>query len=110
VREAFFQTVSNSSWANFGYLVASEIEGEETERELRMLSSLHGIGIIRLDTDEPVESTIVIPARERAEIDWSNCNRLAEENADFHKVLELVRQFHQTGDPRERDWDVPAEV
>ena len=25
VREVFFQTVSNSSWANFGYLVATEI-------------------------------------------------------------------------------------
>jgi hypothetical protein len=29
VREAFFQTVSNSSWANFGYLVAAEIETDE---------------------------------------------------------------------------------
>jgi hypothetical protein len=30
VRECFFQAVSNSSWANFGYLVAAEIEGQDT--------------------------------------------------------------------------------
>lgn len=28
VRECFFQSVSNSSWSNFGYLVAAEIEGQ----------------------------------------------------------------------------------
>jgi len=36
--------VSNSSWANFGYLVASELVGVDTMKELRILSSLHGIG------------------------------------------------------------------
>jgi len=45
VREAFFQAVSNSSWANFGYLAAAEIEGADTMKELRMLFSLHGIGL-----------------------------------------------------------------
>ena len=37
VRECFFQAVSNSSWANFGYLVAAEVEGQDTLKELRML-------------------------------------------------------------------------
>ena len=32
-----FQAVSNSSWANFGYLVAAEIGGTDTLKELRML-------------------------------------------------------------------------
>ena len=41
VRSTFFQAVSNSSWANFGYLVATELE-EKAKKELRMLSSLHG--------------------------------------------------------------------
>ena len=50
VREAFFQAVSNSSWANLGYLVAMKIDGEETMRELRMLNAAHGIGVIQLDT------------------------------------------------------------
>lgn len=105
VRAAYFQAVSNSSWANFGWLVAPAIQGAETIRELRMLASLHGIGVIKLDAENPPESQIVIPARERIAVDWANCNRLAEENTDFREVVELVRQFHQTGDPRPRDWD-----
>ena len=45
VRSAFFQTVSNSSWANLAYLVAAEVRGAEAE--LQMLCSLHGIGFIQ---------------------------------------------------------------
>lgn len=105
VRAAYFQAVSNSSWANLGYLVAPSIQGVETIRELRMLASLHGIGVIKLDPANPPESQVLIPARERAAVDWANCNRLAEENADFRELVGLVRQFHQTGDPRPRDWD-----
>lgn len=104
IREVFFQSVSNSSWANFGYLVASEIEGSDTLKELRMLSSLHGIGFIRLDTDNPAESQIMIPAKERSEIDWDTANRLAEENKDYLDYIKLVRQFYQTGDVRISDW------
>ena len=107
VREAFFQTVSNSSWANFGYLVAEQVEGVETLKELRMLFSLHGIGIIKIDPENPAESQILIPARERLGVDWATCNRLAQENKDFLQFIKLVRQFHQTGDPRPKDWDLP---
>ena len=107
IREAFFQAVSNSSWANYGYLVVSEIEGSDTLKELRMLFGLHGIGLIELDLDDPAESQILIPARERAEVDWATCDRLCRENKDFLTFIKLVRQFHQTKDPRRRDWDVP---
>src|SRR5690606_39510748 len=68
-RECFFQAVSNSSWANFGYLVAAEIEGQDTLKELRMLFAAHGIGLIKLDTENPVDSQVLIPARERDEIE-----------------------------------------
>lgn len=105
VREAFFQCVSNSSWANFGYLVASEIVGMDTLKELRMLSSLHGIGFIRLDVENPSESQVIIQAKERNEIDWNIVNRLAEENADFLEYIKVVRQFYQTGEIRVIDWD-----
>jgi hypothetical protein len=104
VREAYFQTVSNSSWANFAYLVAGEIEGTDTLKELRMLAALHGVGVIKLDADNPAESQILIPARERQEIDWANCNRLASENSDFAKVVNLLWQFHRTGDARPNEW------
>jgi hypothetical protein len=36
----------------------------------RMLSSLHGIGFIRLDADNAAESQVMIPAKERSEVDW----------------------------------------
>lgn len=110
VREHWFQTVSNSSWANQGYLVTAEVEGTDTMKELRLLAAAHGIGLIVLDVEDPTEgSEIRIPARERPEVDWDACNRLAEENADFREFIHLVRQFHQTDDVKPRDWDLPAD-
>ena len=106
VREVFFQAVSNSSWANFGYLVASEITGADTLKELRILGGLHGIGFIKLDAENPSESQIMIPAKERNEIDWDTANRLAEENKDFREYIKLIRQFYQTGEIRQSDWDM----
>lgn len=106
-RECFFQAVSNSSWANFGYLVAAEIEGQDTLKELRMLFAAHGIGFIKLDVDNPADSQVLIPARERDEIDWGMANRLATENRDFLEYVKLVKQFYQTGEARAADWDVP---
>jgi hypothetical protein len=110
VRECFFQAVSNSSWANFGYLVTAEIEGQDTLKELRMLFAAHGIGLIKLDADNPAESQVLIPARERDEIDWDMTNRLATENRDFLEYVKLVKQFYQTGEARLADWDMPKAV
>ena len=107
VRECFFQAVSNSSWANFGYLVTAEIGGTDTLKELRMLFAAHGIGFIKLDVDNPADSQVLIPARERDEIDWDMANRLATENRDFLEYVKLVKQFYQTGEARPADWDVP---
>ncbi|AMV13731.1 COG2958 family protein [Legionella pneumophila] len=105
VREAFFQAVSNSSWANFGYLVSGEIEGSVTLKELRMLASLHGIGFMRLDAENPSESQIIIPAKERTLVDWDTVNRLVEQNSDFQDYIKNIRQFYQTGEIRPTDWD-----
>ncbi|MEG2497703.1 MAG: hypothetical protein RSB01_05440 [Brevundimonas sp.] len=105
VRECFFQTVSNSSWANFPYLVAAEVQGSETLSELRVLSGTHGVGLIRLDPENPSESEILIPAKERTAIDWNSANRLAASSTDFTDYLNLVRQFYQTKDIRPQDWD-----
>jgi hypothetical protein len=110
VREAYFQAVSNSSWANLGYLVAAEIEGSETDDELRMLSGLHGIGVVKLDTSNVAESQILIPARGRADVDWVTMDRLLKQNTDFREYIRLVRQFYQTGDLRVNDWDGGSKV
>jgi hypothetical protein len=104
-REAYFQAVSNSSWAHYGYLVAGRIEGPDTLKELRMLYGLHGIGVIQLNVEDIAKSEVVIPARFRTEVDWSTANRLCEENTDFRQFIKLVRQFHQTGEVPETGWD-----
>lgn len=97
-RETYFQAVSNSSWANLGYLVTAEIEGTDTLKELRILYAMHGIGLIKLDAANPAESQILIPARERHDLEWAMCSRLARENRDFSAFMKRVRHFVQTGD------------
>jgi len=110
VRKCYFQAVSNSSWSHFGYLVAATIAGDDTIKELCMLAATHGIGVIQLDSDNPSESQILIPARERAEIDWDMCNRLTEENRDFVDYISRVRRFYQTGETHVQEWDLSKQA
>ncbi len=105
VRKSFFQAVSNSSWANEGYLVATAISNSKVEQELRMLSALHGIGVILLNVENPSESEILLPARSRAEVDWESVNRIVEENRDFEDYIELVSGYYLTGRVRDGDWN-----
>lgn len=104
-RKSFFQSVSNSSWANEGYLVATSISDSSVEQELRMLSALHGIGVILLNPENPSESEMMLPAKSRAEVDWQSVNRILVENADFKDYIELVSTYYQTGRVRARDWN-----
>jgi len=97
VRSSFFQAVSNSSWANFGYLVAETIDVRALE-ELEILASDHGIGVLQLDTNAIEESTVLIPAKERSSLSWNSINRLAEENKDFAEFLMGLERLHQTQD------------
>jgi hypothetical protein len=105
VRKSFFQAVSNSSWANEGYLVATAISDNKVEQELRMLSALHGIGVILLNPENPSESEILLPAKSRPEIDWQSVNRILVENSDFRDYIELVSTYYQTGRVRKKDWN-----
>ncbi len=103
IRKAYFQAVSNSSWANFGYLVASEIEGDETLNELQILYGIHGIGLIYLNIENPSESQILIPAKEKRNIDWNTANRIAQENDDFSNFIKLISEFYKIGHLRPID-------
>lgn len=105
VRESFFQAVSNSSWANEGYLVTTAIMGEHTEEELRILSALHGIGVIVLNTDDLSESEILLPAKRKTDTDWQSVNRIVEQNKDFETFIEYVAIYYQSGKIVEKNWN-----
>ena len=61
LKQAYFQALSNSSWANYGYLVAYEID-ESLQEEINRLNSAFGIGVILLQAKE---IKILCPAREK---------------------------------------------
>jgi len=91
LRESFFQCVSNSSWANYSYLVAVQIsENEDFEQELGRLSTSFGIGVIELDIEDPNSSEIVIPAKYKKNLDFETINKLAM-NSDFKEFIETVK-------------------
>lgn len=104
VRKYFFQAVSNSSWAHFGYLVITGLN-TDVEGELQMLSSLHGIGVLLLNTESLFDSQILIPAKERANVDWQSANRIAIENVDFHHYTDQVGIYNQTGRLVDSAWN-----
>ncbi|MFT2639644.1 HTH domain-containing protein [Helicobacter pylori] len=85
LKESYFQAVSNSSWANEGYLVVKNID-DEVLGELRRLNQSFGIGVIKLES-EISNSKILLPARER-EIDILTLNMLVEQSpVDFKPFM-----------------------
>uniref|UniRef100_Q3APV7 HTH HARE-type domain-containing protein n=1 Tax=Chlorobium chlorochromatii (strain CaD3) TaxID=340177 RepID=Q3APV7_CHLCH len=110
IRESFFQAVSNSSWANEGYLVAAHIDNDEDFRsELKRLSTAFGIGIIQLDIDDPDSSGIILPANSKDVIDWDTVNKLAGINPDFNDFLKRVRNDMKNQEIRKELYDVVVE-
>lgn len=91
-REAFFQAVSNSSWAHEGYLVAAEVlQDDELLSELERLSRSFGIGIVHLDAGDIGSSTVLFQPKVKESLDWETINKLCEQNPDFEKFLQDVR-------------------
>ena len=86
-------------------MVATSISDSSVEQELRMLSALHGIGVILLNPQNPSESEMMLPARSRSDVDWQSVNRILVENEDFKDYIELVSTYYQTGRVRARDWN-----
>jgi hypothetical protein len=91
LRESFFQAVSNSSWAHEAYLVASLIDDSpEFFQELERLCEAFGLGVIQLPVPDVLSSSVRIPARARAELDWTTVDKLAEMNPDFETFIKNV--------------------
>jgi len=93
LRSAFFQCVSNSTWANESYLVAAKLsDDEEFIDELKRLCTSFGIGVIRLDLLNPNASDIVYSAKFKENLDWDMVNKLSRMNKDFKTFLERVNK------------------
>ncbi|WRA32126.1 hypothetical protein KVK15_00445 [Helicobacter pylori] len=95
LKESYFQAVSNSTWANEGYLVVKNIK-EDVLDELRRLNQSFGIGVIKLES-EISNSKILLPAKER-EIDIPTLNMLIEQSPkDFKPFMEKINKQIEKG-------------
>ena len=111
LREKFFQTVSNSSWANESYLVAAEIsQNEDFEEELTRLSSAFGIGVIQLDIEDPDSSEILFHPRTKENLDWDTMNKLTSMNKDFRQFVKCVRIDMKSNEIRKEKYDKVLET
>lgn len=90
LKKAFFQAVSNSSWANYGYLVAFEFSDSLNE-EMARLNQSFGIGIIELNPN-PYQSKILYPSVFR-DLDFKTIDKLCKMNKEFEKFIEQTEKL-----------------
>ncbi|GAA7824047.1 COG2958 family protein [Helicobacter pylori] len=93
-RECYFQAISNSSWANEGYLVGRHIDTHNPQL-MDLLKRLHasfGIGVIDLRTDED-KSAILLNAKYKEKIDYTVALELSDKNEKFSGFLKSVADY-----------------
>jgi len=90
LKKAFFQAVSNSSWANYGYIVAFEFSDSLTE-EIERLNQSFGIGVIELNAN-PYKSKTLFQAMYR-DLDFKTIDKLCKINKEFEKFIEQIEKL-----------------
>ncbi|GAA9318486.1 COG2958 family protein [Helicobacter pylori] len=103
-RECYFQAISNSSWANEGYLVGHHID-THNPKLMDLLKRLHasfGIGVIDLRTDE-AKSAILLNAKYKEKIDYTVALELSEKNEEFSGFLKSVVDYDPKNQNRYKD-------
>ena len=94
LKHYYFQAVSNSSWANMGYLVTAELDIFDPilMEELGRLVNAFGIGVILLRPDCLSQSEVVFEATYREQLDFYTIEKLTYkiENTDFKNFLDGV--------------------
>ena len=91
LREYYFQSVSNSSWANEGYLVAENIsEDDEFLNELSLLNNAFGIGVIKLNIDIPEQSEILFYSKKRNNLDVDTLDKLISINENVKEIFDSI--------------------
>ncbi|WQS71057.1 COG2958 family protein [Helicobacter pylori] len=103
-RECYFQAISNSSWANEGYLVGRHIDTRNPQL-MDLLKRLHasfGIGVIDLRTDED-KSAILLNAKYKEKIDYTVASELSDKNPKFSGFLKSVVDYDPNHQHRYKD-------
>ncbi|MCQ2894125.1 COG2958 family protein [Helicobacter pylori] len=103
-RECYFQAISNSSWANEGYLVGRHIDTHNPQL-MDLLKRLHasfGIGVIDLRTDED-KSAILLNAKYKEKIDYTIAQELSDKNPKFSGFLKSVVDYDPAHSYRYKD-------
>ncbi len=103
-RECYFQAISNSSWANEGYLVGRHIDTHNPQL-MDLLKRLHasfGIGVIDLRVDED-KSAILLNAKYKEKIDYTVALELSAKNEKFSGFLKSVVDYDPDFPNRYRD-------
>ncbi|MDO5388717.1 MAG: HTH domain-containing protein [Clostridia bacterium] len=96
LRECYFQAVSNSSWANEGYLVAYDVcDDDDFLSELRRLNNAFGIGIIKLNAENVSQSEVLFQSKILEVLDWDTIDRLSD-NTDFLNFLKEITSTQQS--------------
>lgn len=90
LKKSYFQAVSNSSWANYGYLVAFEINSSLMD-EMERLNQSFGIGIIELKAN-PYESKILFQSKYK-ELDFKTIDKLCKVNNDFDEFMIYIEKI-----------------
>src|SRR5690606_14476114 len=85
LKKAYFQAVSNSSWSNYGYLVAFEFS-DNLYDEMERLNQSFGIGVIELNAN-PYQSKILFPAIYK-DLDFKTIGKLCKINKEFEQFIE----------------------
>ncbi|GAA7876474.1 COG2958 family protein [Helicobacter pylori] len=103
-RKYYFQAISNSSWANEGYLVGHHIDTHDLKL-MDLLKRLHasfGIGVIDLRTDED-KSAILLNAKYKEKIDYTVALEISEKNEEFSGFLKSVVDYDPKNQNRYKD-------
>ncbi|WP_187888203.1 COG2958 family protein [Helicobacter pylori] len=103
-RECYFQAISNSSWANEGYLVGRHIDTHNPQL-MDLLKRLHasfGIGVIDLRTDED-KSAILLNAKYKEKIDYTVASELSAKNEKFSGFLKSIVDYDPNHQHRYKD-------
>lgn len=90
LKKYYFQAVSNSSWANYGYLVAMNINPSLLD-EIGRLNASFGIGVIELSSN-PDKTRVLFPSKHR-ELDIRTIDKLSLVNKDFEEFITFVERL-----------------